>query len=360
MDLPGSHGKLKVWSLGQDDAGRMWVGTTRGGAYLVEPGAKRARAITEDRSRESLSHAWITTIAAARPREIWLGTNDRGIIAVDTVTLATRRIHHDPPLPATLPADGVRVLFRERSGLVWVGTNRSLGFIDPQDVALRTLFGVAGRGYGITDPAVNAVLVKRNGRVWLGLATNGVDILDPFSGRVGAIRPDPRSPQSALPNNVVNALVESTSDVYLGTDKGLYRADASGHRVTRVAVPHRAAEVAVSALFVEGRTLWVGGPTGVATLALQPSVRPVASDAAITRRLTDPRVRVFERGAGNDFWIGTENGLNRYDLRSGAVERSRPAPADPRGLGGTFVASLLLDRGKRLWVGTDGGGISVL
>ncbi len=57
-------------------------------------------------------------------------------------------------------------------------------------------------------------------------------------------------------------------------------------------------------------------------------------------------------------WIGTQDGLVRYDGYAFKVYRHRPG--DPASLGGSYVRSLLVSRDGRIWVGTISGGLAVL
>ncbi len=56
-------------------------------------------------------------------------------------------------------------------------------------------------------------------------------------------------------------------------------------------------------------------------------------------------------------WIGTQDGLVRYDGYSFKVFRSRAG--DKSSLSGSYVRSLLVSRDGRIWVGTISGGLSV-
>jgi diguanylate cyclase (GGDEF)-like protein len=56
-------------------------------------------------------------------------------------------------------------------------------------------------------------------------------------------------------------------------------------------------------------------------------------------------------------WMGTQDGLVRYDGYS--FKAFRPKPDDPTTLGGSYVRSLLVARDGRLWVGSFSGGLSV-
>jgi signal transduction histidine kinase/ligand-binding sensor domain-containing protein/DNA-binding response OmpR family regulator len=56
-------------------------------------------------------------------------------------------------------------------------------------------------------------------------------------------------------------------------------------------------------------------------------------------------------------WIGTLNGLERYDGYS--VKDYRNIPDDPHSLSSNYVPALLVDRRQRLWVGTYDSGLSL-
>ena len=356
-----SDGKVAVaWSFSQDSAGRVWIGTVRQGAYVVEK-EHAPRAILESGEPQSTVRTeGIHAIVEIRPGEIWLGTDGHGIVAVDTTTFATRRIRHDPTLLSSLPDDDVQALHIDRSGLVWICTNRGISRYNPRQSAIFTVFGGSSRQATLSDPNVDSVLPMPDGRVWLGLDNNGIDILDPAGLRVGALRPDPQHPTRALPKDYVNALVRGPSgDVYIGTEQGLYRADRLGHGVVRLSVPKHDPSGAVWALYFEHSVLWVGAFDGLWALDLGADGNPTAASAAV-EGLTDQRVTAIDRGPVGSLWIGTKNGLNRVEPDSHAVERIFPDPPQATALAAGYIATLLTDRRGRLWVGTLGGGISVL
>ena len=355
-------GKVAVaWNFFQDSAGRVWVGTVRQGAYLIDLKQHTTRAILEsDVSQSTLQTEGIHSIAEVSPGTIWLGTDGHGIVSVDTATFQTRRIRHDPTLLSSLADDTVQALHTDRSGLVWICTNRSISRYNSRQAAIHTVFGGSSRPAGLSDSDVDSVLSMPDGRVWLGLGSNGIDVLDPNGLRVAALRPDPAHPTTALPKDYVNALVRGPSgDVYVGTEQGLYRADRLGRGVVRVSVAQHDPGAAVWTLHLEQNVLWVGGFDGLWSLDLGSDGNPTAASGDVDG-LTDQRVTVIERGPGGSLWVGTKNGLNRLDPLSRTVERVFPDPQEPNALSAGYVATLLTDRQGRLWVGTLGGGISVM
>lgn len=57
-------------------------------------------------------------------------------------------------------------------------------------------------------------------------------------------------------------------------------------------------------------------------------------------------------------WIGTHDGLARYDGVSFRVWRA--IPGDPASIAGNEVSALYVDRNNRVWAGGEGGGLNVL
>jgi ligand-binding sensor domain-containing protein/DNA-binding CsgD family transcriptional regulator len=59
-------------------------------------------------------------------------------------------------------------------------------------------------------------------------------------------------------------------------------------------------------------------------------------------------------------WIGTQNGLNKYDGYTYTVYRSIGDQANPSGFIGKTISSLFEDRAGNLWVGTKKQGVNIL
>jgi signal transduction histidine kinase/ligand-binding sensor domain-containing protein/CheY-like chemotaxis protein len=54
-------------------------------------------------------------------------------------------------------------------------------------------------------------------------------------------------------------------------------------------------------------------------------------------------------------WIGTEDGLNRFDGKSFKIYRNKRG--DRSSIGGNYIRCLYFDRDSTLWIGTSGGGL---
>ncbi|MFM2043337.1 MAG: hypothetical protein RLY86_1913 [Pseudomonadota bacterium] len=398
-----------ITTLYQDRARRLWIGTRRRGLFRLDPDGDRTRPVGAGTPLDSASVSAIVEATGeatgeavgeatgngagtvAEAGEIWAGLRGSGVAAVNPVTGAVRMVRHDRTVPFSLPNDDVWDLLRDDAGSIWVATGGGLGHHPPQADIISTIVGVTGRATGLSGLDILSVLAARDGRVWLGYLDGGVDLVDPVAGRIAALRPNGGTPDRALPPDAIFALAETAAGTTLiGSRRGLYavvRADdpptpgqavgqAERMGVRLLTLPGRDPLASVTALAVDGTTLWVGGEedglkgydlTGSdLTGSDLGSHDPVAPGARLvfgpaeSARLADQGINVIRRGAGNDLWVGTRDGLNRIDLATGGVERFAADPDNPAALPARFVSGLLLDQRNRLWVATFGGGIAVM
>jgi diguanylate cyclase (GGDEF)-like protein len=351
-----------VARLMQDGDGRLWVGTRDHGVFTIAPGHAGATPLRETESGSAgLASDTISELVEVAPGDIWIGTSGGGIVRVDTRHGSTRRVRHHDQLPASLSDDDVYLIFRDRSGLLWVGTGSAISAWDPGQRGVSTWFGYAGSPDGVTHGNVSALLAMPDGSAWLGLGDGGIDVVDPHRGRTARLRPDPRRPLSALPKGRVLAMaIAPSGDVWLGTQQGLYRADATGRTVARVDVPGRKGSAATWALCVDGDMLWIGGLDGLWGLRMAQGEAPRIVARQDGDTLGEPRVTSLALAPQHRLWVGTRAGLLRFDPASGAVMRL-PLDAPGRiGLPGGYITSVRSDSRGRLWVASFGGGVRVV
>lgn len=364
VTLPGvPAGDRRVSRLMQDRRGRLWLGIDHHGLQVLDPATGTVQQVGATAlSGQGLRAENIRDIVDPGHGQIWVGTQAKGLLLVDEDTLAIRSIHRNVGSPYGLDSDGIWSLFKDRSDVLWVGTSRSLLRHNLQTSFVHTVLGGDGPRDTLRSEDVPSVSPMPDGHLWLGVGTEGVDIVDPARGVVGRIRADPLRPRTALPNEwVTSALPLPGGKVLMGTRKGLYTATLAGQQVRRLEVPGRSATDDAQYL-VEGWTgYWVGGGEGVWRLTL-PSRGPAqAEPPGHAPPLSDRRVRALIRGSTHHLWIGTSNGVNLLNELTREVRRlGASATALNPALASANVMALLVDRRGWLWVATGGTGLFVV
>ncbi|SEN79406.1 Signal transduction histidine kinase [Duganella sp. CF517] len=346
-----------VMALGENSRGQIAFGTLKSGIGTVDPLADSARLIALKGVKDMESNM-VLSVAESTPGNWWASTYGGGIVEYHTATGRGNRILHQPAVALSLSNDRTAALLRDRSGMIWVSTERGVDIHDPHSESIDSVFG----GEGKLEAAVTALMTDSRGDVWIALADQGVDIVATDGARRAALRPDPQQPETALPNRVVLALAEAEAgEAWIGTQLGLYRTRGGGRAVKRIALPQENQYPRIGTILKRDGQLWLGTFEGLLRY-------DIAADA-ITRYvqgppeaggLTDNRIHAVVPDADGALWIATRNGLNRLDPATGKIEQIHAAPAVPTALSEAVISSLVMDGRGRLWVGTYGGGICVM
>ena len=181
-------------------------------AYGTEDGARQVRQWDGDRFVERVGD--LPTFGLDRSpalvtvgREVWVGTATDGVLAVDLDRRAWRWLAPVPGDPSSLPAHRVRALLVDRQGGVWVGTARGLARWRPPVRPFTVYRRYTGRPGEISDDRVNGMSETRDGSLWV-TTNDGLNRLDVATGRFEAVRV-PESQQAGPP-----AWAPATADPY--------------------------------------------------------------------------------------------------------------------------------------------------
>jgi len=291
---------------------------------------------------------------------LWLLALVPGPVAGDDAVTGFHRL----PLDGALSQNTVTAMLQDRRGLLWIGTLGGINVYDgyrfralssdPRDP--RTLAGVA----------VGRLLEDRRGRIWVAGLNGWLDRIDPGSGEITHVAADLAGPPDRPGSNSVALFEDAIGDLWIGSNTGLhrYRPDTDALVLNADSNPDAVGEApplsAVTAIAAAGGgRLWLGTPDGL--VRFDPRRRRIERfrhDPDDAGSLPDNRVTALLPEADGSLWIGTIGGLGRYRGDGKGFERYRADPADPHALGGNYVRALLRDRRGRLWVGTQSGGLN--
>jgi signal transduction histidine kinase/ligand-binding sensor domain-containing protein len=349
-----------VRTLFQASDGRIWIGTRYDGAYFIAPNSLVAQPLSGTRASGSdIRKSEILSASETDSGEVWLGTNGQGIIAVDPASLRTRLIAHNPMVPTSLPDDSVWALYRDRSGLIWIGSGHGISYYNPQH-AIETVFR-ASAAKGVAAGDVIAMFAMRDGQIALAAGHDGADFIDPEATRVRKLRPYASRPETSLPQDNVTAFAATDDgDLFIGTRRGLYLADRSLRSVSRVPIAGDDPAPPIWSLLYAQNRLWVGGPYGVLQLTRRAGEPSRAPRWNVVDRVDVRRASAIAPASGGAIWIGTMNGLFRFDPTSRSLKPQPFTSGEQVASRAHLVTSLLTDRDGQLWIGTNGEGIFVL
>jgi signal transduction histidine kinase/ligand-binding sensor domain-containing protein len=351
-------------SLARTHDGYLWIGTSGG---LVRFDGVRFVVFNKE-TQPAFRDDSFYSLFVSKDGTLWGGTEGGGLVR-----------YRQGSFRVFGAAEGltngfVRVIFEDKAGVLWVGTDNGL-FRMRQDSLAR----VDGRG-GVPGINVHSICQDRQGRLLVGgwglLVLNGEDAVYYTSSE-------------SLADNSIRTIRE-TSDgaVWIGTISGLRRL-GHGVREDPFKTPKLLSGVNISVLLEDRQgDLWVG-TYGRGVMRVQ---------AGRTNWLTAPSslphnnvLSLFDDGEG-DIWVGTRGGLLRLSpsaattitTADGVPQSVNTIYQDPRGalfvtvlngrlfqvqyqalapvqlpasVSGLPIRNVFRDSGGTLWMGTDGHGV---
>jgi signal transduction histidine kinase/ligand-binding sensor domain-containing protein len=159
-----------VFALFEDREGNIWVATSNGLDRF------RDFAVANFGVNQGLSNAVIETVLATRDGSVWIVTNS-GLSRWKSGQLTTYRERHELTTTGVheivgrgIPDRGLRSLFEDDRGRVWISTDRSVGYLEND-----RLFSIKGLPGG----AILAINEDKAGSFWIVNETAGLFHLVP-------------------------------------------------------------------------------------------------------------------------------------------------------------------------------------
>ena len=352
----GGRANVVIRLLVEDDT-RLWIGTTSG---------LQLRAMTRDGlAGEGLPlpkgveiDDTVRMLFRERGGAIWIGTQNSGAYRVDADTV--RYYRHRAEDPHSLADDSVVSMIQDRNDTLWLGTwYNGLSRLDLGSGGFDRHTSVADERYRLSDSLVYNVAADEQGGIWFGLLRGGIDYVDPETGELRHYRHDPAR-TDGLPTDLVRCAVpDRQGGVWVGTQQdGFGRLDRATGEYVAVAQEGAAQELrSVRAMAIAGDgVVWIGTEGGL--LRHDPaddSLHVYSHDPAIADSLSQGRVLSMLLDRAGQVWVGTETGLDRLVDESGRFEHFQHDPSRPDSLSQSLVTDIHEDDEGRIWVGTVAG-----
>jgi signal transduction histidine kinase/ligand-binding sensor domain-containing protein len=247
-----------------------------------------------------------------------------------------------------LPGTRIQILFADREGSLWIGTNGGLARLAGGKLQLLP----------VTDPlasaSVLALMEDHEGNLWAGTEAGGLHILREQRFRTMGAR-------EGLSIDGTTAVVEDGAGIiWVGTSGGGLNAMQRSGGIAG-AVHHYSArdgllsDVILSLASAPNGDLWVGTPDGLNRIRGGSIASFTSADG-----LPDDFIRSLLADADGSLWIGTRRGLTHWAPRNGGPGAGLAGMhmetfTQANGLGSDLVGAMSRDSQGDLWVATFAG-----
>ena len=363
IDQADSLSHDQVWALLVDRQGRVWVGTDAGLDLFVHetqtferfPLAAPGPGVDEE------GDVAVYALLEGGNGDLWVGTN-KGLARFREDEPPVW-MTHDLNQPDSLGAGGVRSLFLDQRGNLWIGTDAGgVTLLDNSGQLKKRFVHNPLDTNSLSENAVRAIHADSLGRLWFGTYREGVSVYDEKDDRWFRFQHEPKNPASITGNRVRTILKDASGDLWIGADGGLnlwqpgrqgfqrYRSDLSN--------PKSLNDNTILSLYQDqGGVVWVGTFNGISKWNATVEKFPVFKlQANIGEEIASPSISSFAQDEQGDLWIGTFEGLSRWPVGENEPDFYN---AESLGLSGRRVMALSAVEDE-IWAGTMIGGLNVL
>ena len=293
--------------IAEDDDGNIWV-STRDGLFKYNYEKNSVETFYHDENDENtISENNIFSLHYSND-ELWIGTKTGGLNIMNLKDYSIKRYVHDSNNPKSIPSNLIRDIIRDKDGNIWLATDQGLASFDENDETFYTYTNNTDK-YTICDDNVINLYQDNLGVIWVG-TFGGISKFFP-NNDFKVYRNDPTNENSLSSSSVCGIYEDNEGDVWIGTfNSGVNK--VSGNKVTRF-----------------------------------------YNDVNDVNSLSSNRIKDIT-GIGNEIWIATDNGLNKYDKATGKFTVYKKTENENSVINNE-IRVLHIDKEGILWIGTRGG-----
>jgi ligand-binding sensor domain-containing protein/signal transduction histidine kinase len=323
---PATRNVLSAENACEDEIGNLWMLVNSPTVALVKYDRQAERVTTYALGVSAAGIIASTTtggsvnsnLVADGQNGLWVPSSE-GLYYFDRRTERfTYRFQHDETDPNSLDSNAILSVYRDRGGVLWVGTeNAGLNVLNFRQEE----FGYHGHRPGDTNSLspgrVKAIYQESNGVLWVGLFPRALDRLDPKTGQITHYVPKPGD---------ANTLSEGTNVDSIYKDEAGY--------------------------------LWVGGGgCGLDRFNERTGhFKHYRHNPDDPNSLRSDNVFTIYGDRNHHMWVGQQNGLSRYNPVTDGFTNYQPVPNNPANLL-NWIWTIYQDRSDTLWLGTFGGAL---
>ena len=296
-----------VYSILEDAAGSIWIGTYFGGLNVVYPFRFPFQALTGSSGTVHISNAVVGGILKDAEGNTWLGTEGGGVNCINGRTGQVTVYRNQAADHTSLGSNLVKTISFDRSGNLWIGTHGGgLNVFDRQKKQF-IRFGYESNDPWLTNSEIPAILEDAAGRFWAG-TQDGLKIFHRTGLSLSPLNTI-TVPPDMLHKNVKSLYEDAQHRIWAGTSKGLYMLPAEGTGF-QVVPQLRSANINCITTDASGK-IWMGLYFG--GLAVLDETKGTLNVYTTRDGLPNNNVVSLQPDNKDNLWLGTSNGLSRFD-----------------------------------------------
>ena len=310
---------------------------------------------------QGLSQSSVKVIFQDRRGFLWFGTED-GLNRYDGYNVKIYK--PDPDVINSLSDRWITSIVEDQEGYLWIATRLGLNRFDPRTEEFIRFLHDEANPLSLIDNHINVLYIDKNNNLWIG-TTSGLDLFSHSNGSFKHYVYSPSQQEGISGKNITALYEDSRGRFWVGTFAGgLNRFDPSNNTfIPYQNIPDDSSTISnnhVTSIIEDRKSvLWVGTADGLNKFHPDSGTfERVVHDDKNDQSLASNAIRDLHVDITGNLWVATAEGLDRLSAAGKRFIHYRHDPTFSKSLSEDSVLSIYEDRGGILWVGTWGGGVN--
>jgi two-component sensor histidine kinase/ligand-binding sensor domain-containing protein len=348
-----------VTKVYQDRHGFMWFGTYNGLNRFNGYDFKIFLPQVSDKN--SISNHSILSICEDDLGNLWVGTND-GLNKFDYRTGKFTVYKHNPDDSTSINNNTIRALYSDRSGTLWIGTLNGLCKYNRKKNSFISIKGVNKKLNDQSQTPVTFIYGDEQGNIWLGiwdgltcLRKDGKIIKYDISGLC--------ENNSSSYYYITSIIKDKNNYLWIATNgEGLFRYNlVNGLTKIYTNKPEDNNSISsnkINCLFIDSiNNLWIGTDNGLNRFnRSKETFTSFQNDLFKPLSIINNNVRSICEDKTGLIWLGTSGGISKFYQTLNKFSYYKENKTNPtKGLSSSVINSVFIDKKNNIWAGTGNG-----
>ena len=359
-----------ISALCVDNDGKLWIGTDKG-ITIYDPQQENTLHILN--TENGLISDNIKCMTSALKNEVWVGTEDDGIIRLyisesfsyDNLETNNGDLVQNIRIKDGLTSNNIKTIYQDHELNIWIGTKDHgvnqfvpTNFSENYRLLAPGSINIFSNKFELKHYHANVFTQDREGNIWIG-SENGLNKY------MGALFKMYNQHDNLIDNLVWSVLVDSEGNLWFGTAKGVSKFSfpaipgIQGEKryndpiVENYSVENGLSENIVISIFEDKQgNMWFGSENkGVSVLLKKTGM---IKNYSTSDGLADDNIFAINADNDGNIWFGTRKGVSKLNLQTSSFTNYTTKD----GLGGDKVYSIFKDSKGHLWFAILGGDLT--
>ena len=351
-------GDYQITCFSKKSDSSILIGTDRSLFQYTLGGPLEKIQIKDDRQKE-LGNVKISAVLALSTDLIWVGTAQDGIFEYNEGTGMWKRISATRnPDKKHINGNRINALLMSKRGKVYIGSDFGLNVYDPERKEFTSYTYHEGDMFGISSNFVTVIYEDHSGNIWLGTNEGGLNKFVTGKGIFYKYKKNVNVESSIISNAISSIYQDNSGILWVGTSVGLSKCDLlkqnfNHYQFDQGSISSISRNI-VWSILAESNVMWVGSNEGLNRYDRESNTNEAYTPVILVNneKRTNAIYSLYRVNRAS-LMVGTDGGLYQFNTQSKTFT--------PIYFGNLRITNrtycILEDAKGRLWIGTRDGGL---